>query len=162
MFGMIKQKKLSFVPSLIVSIMVAVFYTVAVAQSSSDPEKTGVLLVFTYIVSAMAVLTIILNVVWSFFSRKKYEKIIEANADLTRVLEAKEMRLEDLKTELTDFKADQEIIVKELRFQIKGLTVSNGAVVTQNLQAKAILKQQRLAGKWDGHEDDLFNLKENE
>jgi hypothetical protein len=106
----------------------------------------------------MAVLTIIVNIVWSFFSRKKYEKIIEANADLTRVLEAKEMRLDDLKTELSDYKTDQEITVKELRFQIKGLTVSNGAVVTQNLQAKAILKQQRLAGKWDGHEDDLFNL----
>lgn len=146
------------IPQLVtVCATIVLLYAAAAAQGVTD-EKSFISRysdLFTLILGAGAVGTILLNIVWGFFNRKKYDSLKETIDDQQEIIAAKELRNAELKLHCSEIEARLTLSIERKESTITGLKVSNGAVVSQNLQMKAILKGLRLSGKWDGHEDQI-------
>jgi len=96
------------------------------------------------------------NVAWSFFNRRSYDKLKEVISEQNELIESHQKRHANLKLVASEMETRLSCEIATLKGEVQRLGVNNQAVVSQNLQMKAILKQQRLAGNWQGHEEQIF------
>lgn len=139
-----------------VALVVLTIATAAVFAAEPSDVASTTKEVFAYIIAAAGAVSILLNVIWSFFNRKNYDKLKETISDQEDIIDAKDRRNNELKLKLSETEAQRELKKLEDEQTISGLKVSNGAVTRENLQMRAILKKLRLEGKWEGDEENVF------
>lgn len=121
--------------------------TQASGSSIKEAASTGI--------AVLGFISLVVGVGWGIINRKNYDKLKENIDDLDELLESKDKRIEELKLTASEAQARLALRLKLVEGDCQNLKVSNEAVVSQNLQMKAILKRLRLDGKWEGHEDEL-------
>lgn len=105
------------------------------------------------------VLVIIVGAAGTFygvFNRKKYDGLKSIIEEKDLVIETIQERFNAIEIKCREQREADANRLELERHKVINLTVSNEGVVSLNLQQKAVLKALRLAGKWDGHEDELF------
>lgn len=147
------------IPQIVTTLAGLLFFYIAIAaQGGPDaPAPPGWTLkeIATTAVAIAGFVSLIVGVGWGLINRKNYDKLKETIDDLEEVAESKESRITELKLRASETEARLQLRLNNNDITITGLKVSNEAVVSQNLQMKAILKRLRLDGKWEGHEDEL-------
>lgn len=138
--------------ALVVLLLAVAAVFAAEPSTVSDTTKE----VIAYVVGGFGALSIVLNVIWSFFNRKNYDKLKETISDQEDIIDAKDRRNTELLLRISEIEAQRDLKYKENEQTIVGLKVSNGAVTRENLQMRAILKKLRLEGKWEGDEENVF------
>ena len=105
------------------------------------------------IVTVAGFVALAAGIVYGLINRKNYDKLNETITELKAINESKDNRLLELKLQLEATTAKLTLDIQRLRSDVERLEVSNEAVTAMNLQMKGILRELRLAGKWEGHED---------
>lgn len=132
--------------------------TVYAAEAAPGTPMSSLQDIATYALAIAGLVSLIVGVGWGLINRKKYDKLNETINDLQEVIDAKEMRIQEKILQYSELDARCKLHIKELERSTEILGETNIAVVSQNLQMKAILKLLRLEGKWAGNEEDVFNL----
>jgi hypothetical protein len=104
------------------------------------PSVSGTIAMF---LASAAVLAILGNVAWSFFNRRSYDKLKETIAELKESIASKDLRFQEYKTASMDREEKLTLATAAFKSKVENLEVSNEAIVRQNLQLKAQLKQYR-------------------
>lgn len=136
----------------------AVFLFAAAVYAQGQDIEPSVAQKIGYFLAICGAVAILGNVAWSFFDRKRHDKKNETISELEKALTSRKERLEEEKA-INDRLRHS---INDMRLRIEKVELTNEAVVSQNLQMKAILKQLRLTGKWEGNETDIFNLHDTE
>lgn len=140
-----------------ISACVAVLcFTLAVIAQQPEQSQTTNLAAYKegmeFVIVIAAAGTVVFNVIWSFFNRKNYDKLKETIADQKELLESRAERIENNRLTVEGILAKHQLESKEREADVARLRASNEAIVDQNLMMKAILKQLRNEGKWEGNE----------
>lgn len=145
------------IPQIIAALsgVLATYYVIA--AQSAEPQASGVNIkeLATTAMAVAGAIALVVGIGWGIINRKNYDKLKETIDDLEEVLESKDRRIEELRLTASESEARLTLRIVGFETTCRNFKVSNEAVVSQNLQMKAILKRLRLDGKWQGHEDDL-------
>lgn len=127
---------------------------VAIIQAQTEGgSESSIKGIATTIVAVIGAISLVFGIGWGLLNRKNYDKLKETIEELEESCESKDKRIEELRLTCAATEARINLVIVAQTTTITGLKVSNEAVVSQNLQMKAILKGLRLSGKWEGHED---------
>lgn len=96
------------------------------------------------------------GIVYSVFNRKKYDNQNDIIAELQSLVKVKDTRIKTLSEEHKAEVATHKMTITQLETDAKTAKATIQALASVNLQASAILKELRIAGRWEGNEDDLF------
>ncbi len=109
--------------------------------------------IFGIVIAAIASVS---AVIYSVFNRKHYEAQADTIKEQKELIEVKQTRIATLLDEHTAEIALKQLRITELETDRAAYKRSNQLLVSANLQSAGILKKMRLAGHWDGDENDVF------
>lgn len=138
------------------------FVLAVVAQGAETSPERSATEKLSLFLALCGVLGILGNVAYSFWNRKEYDKLKDANNDLQMALDSRTERMGEEKARNERLELTLATMTTEMKRRVEKLELTNEAVVSQNLQMKAILKGLRLSGKWEGNENDIFNIHDTE
>jgi hypothetical protein len=150
----------SAIPAFITMMAACLFCVLAVAvrvaAQAADPiaiSQTA----FAWVMVAAGTITLLIGIGYGFAKKQKYANLEQERDELKSIAESREIRIKELKEvcEATETRLKLKIANKET--DIINLKESNGALVTQSLQMKGILRDLRLKGVWHGHEDNIHD-----
>jgi hypothetical protein len=111
---------------------------------------------FGWFLAAGGFITMLVGIVYGFAKKTKYDNIERERDEWKDIAESRLSRITEIQATNTLQQENLRLTVKTKDTKILNLEVSNEAVVSQNLQMKAILKRLRLDGQWQGHEEMLY------
>lgn len=127
------------------------------AIPAATPEKGYTLKeIFEAMAATVGIVTFVVGVAYGLYNRKKYDNLRENIEELESLLKTADRTNESQKKAFDLKEAEYKLKEAETGVTVINLKTSNTAVVKQNLQCKAILRMLRIAGKWEGHEDEIF------
>jgi hypothetical protein len=121
-----------------------------------EPTLEYIKSVIGWIVTVAGFISLMAGIVLGLLNKSNTDRLKANIAELEDIVETKERMNGTLKLTHEAEKAKDTLKIERLEKDKENLTVSNEAVVSINLQMKAILKGLRLSGQWAGHEDEIF------
>lgn len=155
--------RLTIAASVLLTELIFIVRVFALADDSQPPNVMATTQTyFSWFVAASGFIMMALAIGYGFVKKTRYENVVNDRDEWKSLAESREEKIKDLKVELGDQKIKFELKITTAELESKGkdttiqnLGVSNHALVSLTLQMKAILKQLRLAGKWEGDEEAL-------
>jgi hypothetical protein len=141
------------------------YVAVSVIAQTPEPAPTRASSVKDLMEYALAIAgftSLVIGIGWGLLNQKKYDKLKETIDEQNELLDVKDKRIEELKLKYSEADARHTARIATLESEAFILEGTNEAIVSQNLQMKAILKGLRLSGAWSGHEGDIFGLHKTE
>jgi hypothetical protein len=145
--------RITFIAGVLAGILV-LFINIFGQSPNVDPISSSERF-FSWGMAAIGFVTLTVAIVYGFFKKQKYDNLKTDRDEWKGIAESREERIVEIQEKYALVRANLELTIKERDSKIRNLEVSNEAVVSQNMQMKAILKKLRLDGKWEGHEDNL-------
>ena len=108
-----------------------------------------------WFVAIASFVAIFWSIGYGFLKKQKYDNIKKESDEWQGLAESRAARIaENNEKHLLEI-SNLQLKLQAKDTRIRNLDISNEAVVSQNLQMKAILKELRLSGQWQGHEEKL-------
>jgi hypothetical protein len=146
--------RITFVAGCLICIGI-VFLNVA-AQSPSGGESNAISIskeIFLWFMGATGFISLLIGIGYGFFKKQKYENLETDRDEWKDLAETRGERIKELKYTHTESDSRLKLEISNREIDIRNLRESNGALVSQSLQMKAILRDLRLTGAWQGHEE---------
>jgi hypothetical protein len=116
--------------------------------------------VFSWVIAFSGIVTLLLGVVYGFVKKQKYDNLETTLEEWKGIAEGREERIKELKYSQGETEAKLKLQIAAKVNEVTNLQESNGALVSQSLQMKAILRELRMSGAWSGHEDRIHETNE--
>jgi hypothetical protein len=128
--------------------------------SAQTPDATAIVAaqsLFGWIITTAGTIALLVGIIYGFFKKQRYDNLETERNEWKSLAESREERYTELALRKSELESRLTLKIERKETTITNLKVSNDAVVRMNLQMKAILKGLRLAGKWEGHEDNIHD-----
>jgi hypothetical protein len=129
-----------------------VFLNVAAQTQPSDSVSVSRDII-DWIIRLAAAASVFAGIGYGFVKKQKYDNLENERNELKSLADTREDRIADLQSALSEREARYKLALAEKDRELVNLRESNGALVSQGLQMKAILRGLRLDGSWPGHEE---------
>ena len=143
-----------------VAFLAIVFVRVSAQAQTPEPGVMSISKdVFSWVIGFAGAVGLLCGIIYGFVKKQKYDNLETSLAEWKEIAEGREERIKELKYTQTEGEAKLRLKIAEKEGENTNLRESNGALVSQSLQMKAILKDLRLSGTWAGHEDRIHETK---
>lgn len=135
---------------------------IQVAAQTAPAEQNAMAIskdVFSWVIGFSGVVMLLLGIVYGFVKKQKYDNLETTLDEWKGIAEGREERIKELKYSHGEETAKYKLQIETRDRSITNLQESNGALVSQSLQMKAILRELRMSGQWQGHEDRIHETK---